>query len=82
MRLTPEEVVGTAAKLTLTPASVFDELRPGNLIGLDFDGVVLLVVEADEQGVNTIVLNGGRIGSNKAVVVTPGQCPSRSNGCR
>ena len=79
MRLTPESVVGTAELLTLTPASVFDELRPGNLIGLDFDGVVLLVVEVDERGVNTIVLNGGRIGSNKAVVVTPApQLPALS----
>lgn len=71
VRITSEHVLGTAERLTLTPASVFDEIEPGNLIGLDFDGVVLLVVEKDAEGLNTIVLNGGRIGSNKAVVVTP-----------
>lgn len=79
VRLTPAHVLGTADEITLTPASVFDELAPGNLIGLDFDGVVLLVVEKDAAGVNTIVLNGGRIGSNKAVVVTPApQLPALS----
>jgi pyruvate kinase len=71
VRLTPEAVVGTNQLLTLTPPSVFEELQPGNLIGLDFDGVVLLVANADATGVDTVVLNGGRIGSNKAVVVTP-----------
>lgn len=79
VRLTPEQVLGSAQRLTLTPASVFAGLEPGTLIGLDFDGVVLLVVERDADGVNTIVLNGGRIGSNKAAVVTPApQLPALS----
>jgi len=71
VRLTAETVVGTADQLCLTPASVFEELKPNHMIGLDFDGVVLLVLEADSQGANTVVLNGGKIGSNKAVVIDP-----------
>ena len=71
VRLTPETVVGTANELCLTPASVFEELQPNNLIGLDFDGVVLLVLEADASGADSVVLNGGKIGSNKAVVIDP-----------
>lgn len=71
VRLVSDNVIGTDKLLTLTPPSVFDELQPGNLIGLDFDGVVLLVVAGEAQGVDTVVLNGGKIGSNKAVVVTP-----------
>lgn len=71
VQLTPERVEGTAERLTLTPASVFEELRPNNLIGLDFDGVVLLVLRADQNGAETVVLNGGKIGSNKAVVIDP-----------
>ncbi len=71
VRLTPNAVLGTADTISLTPASVFDELVPGNLIGLDFDGVVLLVLQAVKGGVEAVVLNGGKVGSNKAVVVTP-----------
>lgn len=71
VKLTAETVVGTAECLSLTPATLFAELRPNNLIGLDFDGVVLLVLKADATGAETVVLNGGRIGSNKAVVIDP-----------
>lgn len=66
-----EVVVGNARRITLTPASVFDSLRPNTLIGLDFDGVVLLVVAKNDDGVETVAINGGRIGSNKAVTVDP-----------
>ena len=60
MRLTREEVVGTQEYLSLTPTSVFNELQPGNLVGLDFDGVVLLVLAIDSDSVETVVLNGGK----------------------
>lgn len=69
--LTAEPVLGTASRLTLTPSSVFAHLGPNALVGLDFDGVMLLVVGKGPDGVETIVLNGGRIGSNKAVIVDP-----------
>lgn len=71
VRLTAETVVGTGDCLSLTPPTAFEELRPNNLIGLDFDGVVLLVLKADSNGAETVVLNGGKIGSNKAVVIDP-----------
>ncbi len=71
VRLTAETVVGTSDCLSLTPASVFEELEPNNLIGLDFDGVVLLVLKTDANGADTVVLNGGKIASNKAVVIDP-----------
>lgn len=41
------------------------------MIGLDFDGVVLLVLKVDADGADAVVLNGGKIGSNKAVVISP-----------
>jgi len=71
VRLTAETVVGTSDCMSLTPPTVFEELRPNNMIGLDFDGVVLLVLKADADGAETVVLNGGKIGSNKAVVIDP-----------
>jgi ATP sulfurylase len=71
VELTPNDVEGSGAHLTLTPPSVFESLRPNTLIGVDFDGVVLLVLACHQDRVETVVLNGGRIGSNKAVVVDP-----------
>jgi len=71
VRLVAERVVGTASCLTLTPPSVFESLEPNNLIGLDFDGAVLLVLKVGEGYAETVVLNGGRIGTNKAVGISP-----------
>lgn len=71
VKLVAERVVGTASCLTLTPPSVFESLAPNNLIGLDFDGAVLLVLEVGEGYAETVVLNGGKIGNNKAVGVSP-----------
>lgn len=69
--LTGEFVAGTGDRFTLTPPSVFSDLKANTLIGVDFDGVQLLVLRANENGVDTVVLNGGKIGSNKAVTVDP-----------
>lgn len=69
--LTADTIVGSGDRFTLTPPSVFSELKPNTLIGVDFDGVVLLVLQQNAEGVDTVVLNGGRIGSNKAVTVDP-----------
>lgn len=71
VKLVAERVVGTDSCLTLTPPSVFESLAPNNLIGLDFDGAVLLVLEVGEGYAETVVLNGGKIGNNKAVGVSP-----------
>lgn len=71
VRLTPEDKIGTERTITLTPASVFTELRPNHLLTLDFDGLTLLVLSVDENGANTVVINSGRVDSNKAAVVIP-----------
>ncbi|MFV2069772.1 MAG: pyruvate kinase, partial [Pirellulales bacterium] len=71
VRLVAERVVGTDRCLTLTPPSVFESFEPNHLIGLDFDGAVLLVLKVGKDHAETVVLNGGRIGTNKAVGVSP-----------
>lgn len=71
VRLVRAPVVGNAERLTITPTSVFDELRPNHFVGLDFDGVVLEVIATDDDGCDAVVLNGGKIGSNKAAVIDP-----------
>jgi len=71
IRFVAEPVVGTDECMSLTPPTVFNELKPNSLVGIDFDGVVLLVLEANENSAEAVVLNGGRVGSNKAVIVDP-----------
>jgi len=71
VRLVAEPIEGTAECISLTPPSIFAELKPNSLVGIDFDGVVLLVLEAGDDWAEAVVLNGGRVGSNKAVVADP-----------
>ncbi len=71
VRLAPDIILGTAEAVPLQPPHVFRQLKPNDLVGLDFDGVLLLVLEATDEGLDTVVLNGGRIGSNKAVIISP-----------
>ena len=71
VRLTGEQTVGTEQRLTLWPRSVFDVLRPGSVVSIDFDGALLRVVDVDSGEADAVVLHPGRVRSNKAVTVDP-----------
>jgi pyruvate kinase len=71
VRLTPGEIMGTAEELTLRPASIFAELEVGAILDIDFHGAVLRVTAVEDTYANAIVVEGGRIGSNKAVTIDP-----------
>jgi pyruvate kinase len=71
IRLVPTVVLGTAYQLTLRPASIFRELEPGARISIDFDGAMLEVTAAGDDGAVATVLEGGRIKSNRAVNIDP-----------
>jgi pyruvate kinase len=63
--------VGTANELTLRPAGVVEMLKTGDQVNVGNDPVSLCVLRTDDDGVEVAVVEGGRVGSNKAVVVTP-----------
>jgi pyruvate kinase len=66
------DVMGSAEQMTLWPASVFQSMRPGDLVHVDFDGALLQVMEVTNEGSATaVVLEGGRVKSNRAVVLDP-----------
>ena len=67
------DVMGSPEGMTLWPASVFASMRPGDLVHVDFDGALLQVMEvADDHGrASAVVLEGGRVKSNRAVVMDP-----------
>jgi pyruvate kinase len=71
VRLTAAGGEGTSRRLTLHPRATFATLRPGSQLSVDFDGALLRVTEADPEGATAVVLEGGRVRSNKAVTVDP-----------
>ena len=71
MTLTAEDVVGDARRLTLRPTSTFEALAPGSLVAIDFHGAAVRVIDVDGRTATAVVEQGGRVGSNKAVVVDP-----------
>jgi pyruvate kinase len=71
VRLSAGQRLGTAEELVLQPASTFAALREGSQLSIDFDGALLRVVDAEDAGATALVLEGGRVRSNKAVTVEP-----------
>ena len=51
------------------PPTIVSQLLVGDFISIDFNSVLVQVVETDDEGVLMRVLNGGMIGQNKAVTV-------------
>ena len=65
------DVIGSADQMTLWPASVFASMRPGDLVHVDFDGALLQVMDTSDATAAAVVLEGGRVKSNRAVVMDP-----------
>jgi pyruvate kinase len=71
IELVDELLLGTADRITLRPPEVFQGLREGSRVAIDFHGVVLRVTETGEGWARAVVERGGALGSNKGAVVTP-----------
>ena len=64
-----ERVPSDAQRLNLYPAAIVDALEVGDFISIDFNAVLAQVTRRTPGVALLRVLNGGRIGSNKAVTV-------------
>ncbi|MFH1791020.1 MAG: sulfate adenylyltransferase [Candidatus Omnitrophota bacterium] len=64
-----EKMVGNTRKIPFYPLSAIGQIRPGDLISIDFDSVLLQALYCSQKGVTAKVVSGGRVGSNKAVTV-------------
>ena len=71
LRLAPLGPLGTPARLTLWPSSVFESLRIGSEVAIDFDDALLRVTGVDDDGAEAEVVEGGRVRSNRAVHLNP-----------
>ena len=67
LTLTRIDSEGDETKFTLRPPEIFDSLEPGTLLSVDFDAVLLLIIENDGETASAKVLSGGTVGSNKGV---------------
>jgi pyruvate kinase len=68
---TTDDVLGTARLLVLRPEATLAALQPGSQLSVDFDGALLRVVTVDPAGATAVVVEGGRVRSNKAVTIDP-----------
>jgi pyruvate kinase len=69
--LTGEPVIGSEREICLWPDSVFETLTPESRVSIDFDGVVLRVIEVEGGSARAMVVSGGRVRTNKAVTIDP-----------
>ena len=69
-----DDILGDQSKLCLRPGHVIEQLDVGDLIHIDFDTLIFRVTDVSTLSEGYIVgkaITGGRIGSNKAVVIDP-----------
>jgi len=69
VRLVPDKALGTERQLSLRPESLFDALKPGTTLAVD--EAMLRVAVVDHGRAMAIVVAGGRVRSNRAVVIDP-----------
>ena len=74
VKIYEDEIVGDKTRMSLRPKEIFSQLEGGDLIYIDFEALVLHVVDVStrEQGfITTRVIVSGYVGSNKGVVIDP-----------
>ncbi len=64
-----EAVTGDAQAFSLYPHGIVDSLEVGDFVSIDFNAVLVQVIEIIPEGAMMRVLTGGVIGQNKAVTV-------------
>ena len=69
VRLHLRRVPGDSRNWNLYPRAIIKELRVGDIISIDFNAVLIQIVESGDETVLARVLNGGQIGNNKAVSI-------------
>ncbi|MHA2282688.1 MAG: sulfate adenylyltransferase [Promethearchaeota archaeon] len=74
VKIYAKDIPGNRKKLCLRPGYVIDQLEVGDLIHIDFDTLILRVIDVSTTSKGYIIckaITGGLIGSNKAVVIDP-----------
>jgi len=69
VRVSTNYTIGSMHQFNLYPKDVVNLLEVDDFLTIDFDSALVQVVEAKTNNVTFRVINGGRIGSNKAVTI-------------
>ena len=69
--LTTEPITGNRDRLTLWPGIALEIMAPRTEVSIDFDGVRLQVESVSQGSARARVTRGGRVRSNRAVVLDP-----------
>lgn len=64
-----EQISGSADRFNLTPLDIIYKLTVGDFISIDFNSALAQVIEVNEGAAKLRILNGGKVGTNKAVTV-------------
>ena len=62
-------VIGTSEAFNLHPDHITRSVEIGDFISIDFNAVLAQVIRKNDQGVAARIINGGKVGDNKAVTV-------------
>lgn len=74
VRIYADEISGNSEQISLKPGYVIEQLEPGDLIRVDFDTLILRVMDVSTLSQGYILaraISGGYLGRNKAVVIDP-----------
>ena len=69
VKISEEFMIGSARQFNLYPRDVVQMLEVGDFLSVDFDSVLAQVVEREKISVTVRIINGGEVGSNKAVTI-------------
>lgn len=67
-----EQIAGDQKKISLTPGLIIDQLKPGDILRLDFDTLILRISDVSTLSkgfISASAVTGGKLGNNKGVVV-------------
>jgi|TARA_Y100000294_G_scaffold1459_2_gene1820 ATP sulfurylase len=64
-----DPVPGDAENFNFYPLDIIKEFQTGDLISIDFNAVLVQVIEEGEDAITMRILNSGQFGRNKAVTV-------------
>lgn len=69
VKIPKKEVTGDSHSFNIRPACILNKLEVGDLVSVDFDSVLLSISYIGKDFLRARVLNGGWVGSNKAVTI-------------
>ena len=66
VEVTREAILGDAERFSLYPGEILGSLEVGDIISIDFNSLLVQVLDINPEGFRLRVLNGGLVGQNKA----------------